>query len=97
MDVLNEILTFAPVWDPKIELQRNQKALQIKAGKHLSKMFPTGTPFAGVLGTQNGTIKKAVIFINLHDQRKGFRFSATEKPANRHIHPTILKKNRRFV
>ena len=42
-DVPNEILTFAPVQDPKIELQRNKKALQIEVGKQLSKILPKGT------------------------------------------------------
>ena len=67
MDVRNEILTFAAVWDPTIDLQRNKKALQIEVGKQLPKMFPTGMlliPF----GIQNGTQKRALIFIHLHEE-----------------------------
>ena len=58
MDVLNEILTFAPVWDPKIELQRNKKAVQIEVGKQLSKMFPKGTLLGVHLGSKMAPKRK---------------------------------------
>ena len=57
-DVLNEMLTFDAVGDPKTKPKRNPKPLEIEVGKKLSEMFPKWTILGVHFGSKKGPKRK---------------------------------------
>ena len=53
-------------------------------------------PFGGPFWIQKETKKEALIFLHLHEHQKWLCLWTTEKPANRSIHPSILKEKCAF-
>ena len=53
-------------------------------------------PFGGPFWIQKETKKEALIFLHLHEHQKWLCLWTTEKPANRYIHPSILKEKCAF-
>ena len=100
MEFPKKIAVMGAVWVPFSDQNRSTNQLQ-EMLKFNCFFDSISNRFWSRFGMQNGTQKwrknKAVIFVDPLKHLKWHSCSAVEKPANRQIHPSILKKSMLFV